>query len=129
MPICQWSFTFIHSTFLFDGDGGAGSSDRAELPPTVIATLNVAPKPAIVAKKLVRLLHAVLQKGYIATEAIAHKMPRANHIQVNRWFLDDREPWVSWMIMTRLVIMVKMLLEMLYQKSASWTVPLELLRV
>jgi hypothetical protein len=31
--------------------------------PMVIATLNVAPNPAIVAKKLMRLLHAVLQNG------------------------------------------------------------------
>lgn len=42
------------------------------------------------------------------------------------WF-ENREPSVSWMIMTKLAMMVKMLLEMLYQKSASEVVPVSLL--
>jgi hypothetical protein len=47
----------VQSIFFFAG----GSSERGFA--TVIATLKVAPNPAIVAKKLSRLLHAVLQKG------------------------------------------------------------------
>ena len=46
-----------HSTFFF----ASGSSERGFA--TVIATLNVAPNPAIVAKKLMILLQAVLQNG------------------------------------------------------------------
>lgn len=48
---------------------------------------------------------------------------RENQSHTNMYCLVNRDPVVSWTIMTKLAMMVKMLLEMLNQKSASDTVP------
>lgn len=54
-------------------------------------------------------------------------MPKMNQIHTYMYCFESLEPCVSWIIMTKLAMMVKMLLEMLYQKSASEVVPVSLL--
>jgi len=54
-------------------------------------------------------------------------MPKMNQIHTYMYCFESREPCVSWMIITKLAMIVKMLLEMLYQKSASEVVPVSLL--
>ena len=58
---------------------------------------------------------------------MAQTIPRMNQIQTYMYCFENREPCVSWIIITKLAMMVKMLLEMLYQKSASEAVPVSLL--
>lgn len=58
---------------------------------------------------------------------MAHTIPRKNQIQTYMYCFANLEPCVSWIIMTKLAMMVKMLLEMLYQKSASEVAPVSLL--
>jgi hypothetical protein len=54
-------------------------------------------------------------------------MPKENQIHTYMYRFESRDPCVSWVIMTKFAMMVKMLLEMLYQKSASEVVPVSLL--
>jgi hypothetical protein len=54
-------------------------------------------------------------------------MPKENQIHTYMYRFESRDPCVSWIIMTKFAMMVKMLLEMLYQKSASEVVPVSLL--
>lgn len=50
-------------------------------------------------------------------------MPKENQIHTYMYRFESREPCVSWVIITKFAMMVKMLLEMLYQKSASDVLP------
>ena len=54
-------------------------------------------------------------------------MSRMNQIHTHMYCFESREPCVSWIIITKLAMMVKMLLEMLYQRPASEVVPVSLL--